>query len=58
MSQENVEIVRGAFAEFERGNFWIPEVFDPSIRIVWLVGLIRTAAALACAGGRLITSRL
>jgi ketosteroid isomerase-like protein len=36
MSQENVEIVRGAFAEFERGNFWIPEVFDPSIRIVWL----------------------
>ena len=28
MSQENVEIVRGAFAEFERGNFWIPEVFD------------------------------
>jgi ketosteroid isomerase-like protein len=36
MSQENVEIVRGAFAEFERGNFWIPEVFDPSIRVVWL----------------------
>jgi ketosteroid isomerase-like protein len=24
MSQENVEIVRRAFAEFERGNFWIP----------------------------------
>jgi ketosteroid isomerase-like protein len=38
MSQENVEIVRGAFAEFERGNFWIPEIFDPSIRIVWLPG--------------------
>ena|SRR5687768_4399697 len=36
MSRENVEIVRGAFAEFERGNFWIPEVFDPSIRVVWL----------------------
>jgi ketosteroid isomerase-like protein len=36
MSQENVEIVRGAFAEFERGHFWIPEVFDPSIRVVWL----------------------
>jgi ketosteroid isomerase-like protein len=36
MSQENVEIVRGAFAEFERGNFWIPEVFDPGIRVVWL----------------------
>jgi ketosteroid isomerase-like protein len=36
MSQENVEIVRGAHAEFERGNFWIPDIFDPSVRVVWL----------------------
>jgi hypothetical protein len=36
VSQENVEIVRGAHAEFERGNFWIPEIFDPSVRVVWL----------------------
>ena len=36
MSQENVELVRGAHAEFERGNFWIPEIFDPSVRVVWL----------------------
>ena len=36
MSQENVEIVRRAFAEFEQGNFWVPEVFDPSVRIEWL----------------------
>jgi ketosteroid isomerase-like protein len=36
MSQENVEIVRGAFAEFERGNFWVPEIFDPTVRVVWL----------------------
>jgi ketosteroid isomerase-like protein len=36
MSQENVEIVRRAFEEFERGNFWIPEVFDRSVRVVWL----------------------
>ena len=36
MSQENVEIVRGAFSEFERGNFWIPEIFDPNVHIVWL----------------------
>ena len=36
MSQENVEVVRRAFAEFERGNFWIPEDFDPSVRVVWL----------------------
>lgn len=36
MSQEDVEIVRRAYAEFERGNFWVPGVFDPSIRVVWL----------------------
>jgi uncharacterized protein len=36
MSRENVEVVRRAFAEFERGNFWVPEVFDPSVRVVWL----------------------
>jgi ketosteroid isomerase-like protein len=36
MSRENVEIVRGAFAEFERGNFWVPEIFDPNVRVVWL----------------------
>jgi ketosteroid isomerase-like protein len=36
MSQENVEIVQGAFAEFERGNFWVPDIFDPSVRVVWL----------------------
>jgi len=36
MSQENVEVVRRAFAEFEQGNFWVPEVFDPSVRIEWL----------------------
>ena len=39
MSRENVEIVRRAFAEFERGNFWVPEVFDPSVRVVWLDAL-------------------
>jgi hypothetical protein len=36
MSQENVEIVRSAHAQFEQGNFWIPEIFDPRVRIVWL----------------------
>jgi ketosteroid isomerase-like protein len=36
MSQENVEVVRQAYAEFERGNFWVPEFFDPDIRIRWL----------------------
>ena len=56
MSQENVEIVRRAFGEFEQGNFWVPEVFDPSVRIQWLdampggttetVGLEQLAASL------------
>jgi ketosteroid isomerase-like protein len=36
MSGENVEIVRRAYAEFERGNFWSPEFFDPGVRVVWL----------------------
>ena len=36
MSQENVEIVQHVFSEFERGNFWIPEFFDPNVHIVWL----------------------
>ena len=39
MSLENVKIVQSAFAEFDRGNFWVPEVFDPSVRIVWLEAL-------------------
>ena len=38
MSQENVQIVRGAHAEFERGNFWVPDIFDPSVHVVWLPG--------------------
>jgi ketosteroid isomerase-like protein len=38
MSQENVEIVRGAFAEWERGNFGDSGIFDPSVRVVWLPG--------------------
>jgi ketosteroid isomerase-like protein len=36
MSRENVEVVRRAHAEFERGNFWLTEIFDPSVRVVWL----------------------
>src|SRR5688572_10110801 len=36
MSEENVEIVRRAFAEFERGNFGDLEFYDPEVRVVWL----------------------
>ena len=39
MSQENVEIVKAAFAEFERGNFWVGDIFHPNVRIVWLDAL-------------------
>ena len=36
MSRENVEVVSRAFAEFQRGNFWVPELFEPDVRIRWL----------------------
>jgi ketosteroid isomerase-like protein len=36
MSEENVEVVARAYSEFEQGNFWVPEFFDPNVRIVWL----------------------
>ena len=39
MSRENVEVVRRAFSEFEQGNFWVPEIFDPSVRVRWLDAL-------------------
>jgi len=44
-----VEVVRRAFAEFERGNFWVPEFFDPNVRVVWLDAL---------PGGELVTEGL
>jgi ketosteroid isomerase-like protein len=36
VSKENVEIVRRLYSQTERGNFWVPEFFDPNVRIVWL----------------------
>ena len=39
MPQENVEIVRRVSADFERGNFWVPDVWDPNVRVVWLDAL-------------------
>jgi ketosteroid isomerase-like protein len=39
MSQENVEIVRRAFAQMERGNFDIQELLDANVRIGWLDSL-------------------
>ena len=31
-----MEVVRRAFGEFAQGNFWMPELFDPHVRVRWL----------------------
>ena len=36
MSQENVEIVRRVYAEWELGNFSKTEAFDPRVRVGWV----------------------
>jgi ketosteroid isomerase-like protein len=36
MSEENVEIVRQVYAEWERGNFRTPEFFDPGVHVTWI----------------------
>ncbi len=56
MSQENVEILRRLYAEWERGNFRATEGLDPNIRMVWAdsmpvgeaesIGLDRVAEAM------------
>ncbi|MEO7197481.1 MAG: nuclear transport factor 2 family protein [Solirubrobacterales bacterium] len=35
MSQENVEVVRRVYVEWERGNFWTPDFFDPKVHVRW-----------------------
>jgi ketosteroid isomerase-like protein len=36
MSEENVEITRRMYAEWERGNFWTGNYFDPDVRVTWV----------------------
>ena len=36
MSQENVEVVRRVYADWERGRFRSADCFDPSVRVVWV----------------------
>jgi ketosteroid isomerase-like protein len=41
MSQENVEIVKRIYSEWERGNFFaLPELFDASLRATWIDPLL------------------
>lgn len=35
MSEQDVENVRGAYAEWARGNFWTPDVFHPDVEVLW-----------------------
>ena len=44
MSQEDVDVVTRIYEEFERGNFWLPDLFDPSIRIDWSDALFAHSA--------------
>jgi ketosteroid isomerase-like protein len=39
MVETNLEIVGRLFSQFEKGNFWVPEFFDPNVRVVWLEGV-------------------
>jgi ketosteroid isomerase-like protein len=40
MSQENVELVEHAYAHFERGDFWLQDVFDSHVRVTWPIDII------------------
>jgi ketosteroid isomerase-like protein len=40
MSEENVEIVRRVYAEWEEGNFSTAEAFDPYVRVVWVDSML------------------
>jgi ketosteroid isomerase-like protein len=45
MSQQNVEIVRGLYSEWAKGNFWTPELYAPDAEWHW------SSAAKAVRGG-------
>jgi ketosteroid isomerase-like protein len=40
MSQENVEIVRRIFEEWERGNFWTADYLDPDVAFTWVNAIL------------------
>ena len=45
MSQENVELVRRLYSEWEKGNFWWADLYDPDVEWQW------SSAAKAVRGG-------
>ena len=36
MPGENVEVIRRVLSEWERGNFWTGESFDPDVHVRWM----------------------
>jgi ketosteroid isomerase-like protein len=45
VSEENVEIVRGVYSEWERGNFWTADYFHPDIHVRWFAPIAAPAGA-------------
>jgi ketosteroid isomerase-like protein len=35
MSEENVAVIRRVLSEWERGNFWTGDFFDPDVHVRW-----------------------
>jgi ketosteroid isomerase-like protein len=36
VSEVDVEVLEGVYAEWAKGNLWTPEVFDPEVEITWM----------------------
>jgi ketosteroid isomerase-like protein len=43
MSEENVQVVREVLSEWERGNFWTADLFDPNVRVRWVSPIVAPA---------------
>ena len=35
MSRENLEALKAVYARWGAGDFWTPDIFDPSVEVVW-----------------------
>ena len=35
VSEADVKLLEGVYAEWAEGNFWTPDVFDPEVEIIW-----------------------